>query len=248
MQRHFIVFAIAHMVLFAAGHAHAAVVINEIDPGQAGLDPYEFVELHGPANTLLDGLVLVFLNGADDKSYQAFDLDGWQTGPTGHFLLGTAAVSPTPDIIFTPITLHNGADAVALYSGNAADFPNGTPATAANLLDAIVYGSGHADDTVLMSTLGETVQYDDTDTTSISRVPDGTGDFTNNTSPTPMHSGIPQVVPEPASVFAILQIIAIATSTRKRRGVAPPVSRDAQRSASPTNQSSSSSSPTSRSK
>jgi hypothetical protein len=196
--------------------ATGAVVINEIDPGQPGLDPFEFVELHAAPNTLLDGLVLVFLNGADDLSYRAFDLDGWQTGPTGHFLLGTAAVSPTPDILFTPITLHNGPDAVALYTGDAADFPNGTPATSTNLLDAIVYGSGNPIDAGLLAALGETTQYNDTDTTSISRVPDGIGEFMNDTSPSPMHSGIPQTVPEPATPILLLTSALLAALKRNR--------------------------------
>ena len=37
--------------------------------------------------------------------------------------------------------LQNGPDAVALYIGNASDFPNGTIATTTNLQDAIVYGT-----------------------------------------------------------------------------------------------------------
>jgi hypothetical protein len=220
MLRQSITFACAFVIAFAASHARAVVVINEIDPGQAGFDPFEFVELYGPANTLLDGHVLVFINGANDLSYQAFDLDGWQTGPTGHFLLGTSVVFPTPDIIFLPITLHNGADAVALYSGDAADFPSGTPAASTNLLDAIVYGSGHPLDTGLLAALGETIQYSDTDTTSISRVPDGTGDFTNDTSPSPMNSGIPRIVPEPTSLTLIAALIAVSLSRRKQRPLA----------------------------
>ena len=219
MQRLFKILTVASMFALATCHARAAVVINEIDADQTGNpDTMEFVELHGPANALLDGLVLVFMNGANDSSYQAFDLDGWQTGPTGHFLLGNSAVTPTLDIVFPDATLHNGADAVALYTGDAADFPFGTPATTTNLLDAIVYGTTHPDDTGLLTALGQSTQYEDTATTSISRVPEGmTGNFTNNTPPTPMHSGIPQLVPEPTSLFAILQLVAIAIATRKRR-------------------------------
>ncbi len=204
-------------IALASTITRAAVVINEIDPGQAGLDPFEFVELYAPPNTLLDGHVLVFLNGANDLSYQAFDLDGWQTGPTGHFLLGTAAVVPTPDILFPPISLHNGADAVALYLGDAADFPNGTPATATNLVDAIVYGSGQPIDTGLLTALGESTQYTDTDTTSISRVPDGAGDFSNGTSPSPMSSGLPRTVPEPSSAAMLAALLALSSAFRRRR-------------------------------
>jgi hypothetical protein len=193
-----------------------AIVINEIDANQTGsTDLQEFVELSGPANFSLNGYVVVFINGATDASYLSFDLDGYQLGNTGFFLLGNAGVVPTPDIIFPTTTLQNGADAVALYLGNASDFPLGTPATTTNLIDAIVYGgSNNPIDTTLLASLGQSTQYIDTDTTSISRVPNGTGPFTENTVPTPMNSGIPQV-PEP-STFALLLITLCASAIRRR--------------------------------
>jgi hypothetical protein len=52
-------------------------------------------------------------------------------------------------------TLQNGADAVALYQANAVDFPNGTPVTAVNLIDAIVYDTSDADDPVLLQLLNQ---------------------------------------------------------------------------------------------
>ena len=201
--------------------AVAAVVINEIDANQTGpTDPFEFVELAGPANLGLNGYTVVFFNGANDTSYQAFDLDGYQLGPTGFFLLGNTSVVPTPDIIFPDTTLQNGADAVALYLANATDFPNGTPATSTNLVDAIVYGSSsNPVDTDLLAALNQTTQFIDTDTTSISRTPDGaSGVFTENTTPTPMNSGVPQVqVPEPAGLLLILQLSALLLTRRATR-------------------------------
>jgi hypothetical protein len=200
--------------------ARAVPVINEIDANQTGsTDPFEFVELAGPANLSLNGLVVVFFNGNTDTSYRSFDLDGWQLGPTGYFLLGNAGVVPTPDIIFPDTTLQNGPDGVALYAANGSDFPNGTPVTATNLIDAIVYGSAsNPPDAELLATFGQSTQYVDTDTTSISRVPDITGPFTNNTTPTPQNSGVPQV-PEPATVFVLLQVLGIGTvgAIRRRR-------------------------------
>lgn len=222
MARYAASFVTIALVISAVSNSRAAVVINEVDADQTGNpDTMEFVELHGPPNTSLNGLVVVFMNGATDTSYEAFDLDGWQTGATGHFLLGNVLVTPIPDIVFPNGTLHNGADAVALYAGSASDFPNGTLATTTNLLDAIVYGSAfHPADTDLMTALGQSTQYVDTPTTSISRVPEGmSGSFTNSTEPTPMHSGIPQV-PEPASVLVCAQLIAagvILKSQRTRR-------------------------------
>jgi hypothetical protein len=207
---------IATLVAIAPLTIRAALVINEIDANQTGsTDLQEFVELNGPANLSLNGYVVVFINGATDTSYLSFDLDGYQLGNTGFFLLGNSGLVPTPDIIFPTTTLQNGPDAVALYLANATDFPLGTPATSTNLVDAIDYGSSsNPPDTALMAILGQSTQFIDTDTTSISRVPNGTGPFTENTDPTPMNSGIPQV-PEPAS--ALLLLMGIATSALRRR-------------------------------
>jgi hypothetical protein len=212
---------LAAIAALVAGTARAVPVINEIDANQTGsTDPFEFVELAGPANFSLNGYVLVFFNGAVDTSYRSFDLDGWQLGPTGYFLVGNVGVVPTPDIIFPDTTLQNGADGVALYLANGSDFPNGTPVTATNLVDAIVYGSAsNPPDSELLTTFGQSTQYIDTDTTSISRVPNVTGPFTNDTTPTPQNSGVPQV-PEPATVFVLLQVVgigAVGGAGRRRR-------------------------------
>ena len=90
------------------------------DADQVGTDAAEFVELYdgGVGNTPLDGLVVVFYNGANDLSYAAFDLDGYTTNAQGYFTLGNAAV-PGVDLVFANDTLQNGADAVALYAGDA---------------------------------------------------------------------------------------------------------------------------------
>jgi protocadherin Fat 4 len=128
------------------------VVINEVDSDTLGTDTQEFVELYGAANTSLNGLVLVFYNGIDDRSYRAIDLDGYSTNGNGFFVVGNSGV-PNVDLTFANGTLQNGADAVALYLGHAADFPTDTPATATNLVDALVYGTGHADDAGLIDVL-----------------------------------------------------------------------------------------------
>ena len=118
----------------------ASVIINEIDADTLGNDSAEFVELFdgGSGNTPLDGLVVVFFAGnvpagqdasGVHKSYAAFDLDGYTTDANGYFTLGNPGV-PGVDLIFNPGEfglLQNGADAVALFPGNASDFPVGTP-------------------------------------------------------------------------------------------------------------------------
>ena len=127
------------------------VIINEIDADTPGNpDQAEFIELYdgGIGNTPLDGLVVVLYDGGlspftGKQSYAAFDLDGYSTDANGYFVLGNPGV-PSASIIFDPGPfglLQNGPDAVALYVGNATDFPNGTNATTTNLLDAIVYGT-----------------------------------------------------------------------------------------------------------
>jgi predicted extracellular nuclease len=166
------------------------VIINELDSDQVSNDSAEFVELYdgGVGNTALDGLVVVFYNGgaANDPSYAAFDLDGFTTNAQGYFTIGNPGVTGV-DLIFAPGAngfLQNGADAVALYAGNAADFPNGTPVTTTNLEDAVVYDNGQADDSGLLVLLnsGEPQVNEGGTTTSIGRCPNGSGGKRNTSS------------------------------------------------------------------
>src|SRR5262249_8308871 len=132
----------------------ANVVINEVDADTPGADSAEFVELYdgGVGNTALDGLVVVFYNGGDDKVYAVFDLDGYTTNANGYFTLGNPGV-PGVDLVFDPGPnglLQNGPDAVALYVGHASDFPIGAGVTTANLQDAMVYDTADPDDAGLL--------------------------------------------------------------------------------------------------
>jgi hypothetical protein len=161
------------------------ILINEVDSDTPGTDMVEFVELYdgGIGNTDLTGLVVVFYNGTADTSYAALDLDGFTTDEDGYFLIGQSGVSPYPDIIFSGI--QNGADAVALYIGDDIDFPNGTPVTTENLIDAIVYDTNDADDPGLLILLndGQPQVNEDgggaKDDHSNSRCPDGWGGARN---------------------------------------------------------------------
>ena len=179
------------------------IVINEVDADTAGSDDMEFVELFGTPNGLLDGLVLVLYNGNGDISYGAFDLDGFSLNAGGFFVLGNTLV-PNVDLVLADNTLQNGADAVALYEGDATDFPNGTAVTATNLIDAIVYDTADADDSGLIDVLtpGQP-QIDedgagDKDGHSNSRVPDGGMALNTSTyvqqAPTPGLSNVPTPV------------------------------------------------------
>lgn len=155
-------------------------VINEVDSDTPGTDTEEFIELKWTPNTPLDGLVVVLFNGNGDVSYQAFDLDGFSTDANGFFILANTAIAGPNDFnIGTSNIIQNGADAVALYTGNAEDFPNGTAPTTTNLLSALVYGTADPDAVGLLTGLGETVQYDESAngnsaTESVQRKTDGT--------------------------------------------------------------------------
>lgn len=149
-------------LLCLAASSHGQVVINEIDADTPDTDEAEFIELKGAPNAALDGLVVVLYNGNGDISYAAYDLDGKTLDANGFFILANTALISGSDIdMGASNALQNGADAVAIYTADDADFPNGTAVTALGLIDALVYGTGDADDTGLLTGLGETVQYDE---------------------------------------------------------------------------------------
>ncbi len=150
------------LALFIVSISFGQVVINEVDADQAGTDAMEFVELFSATpNQSLDGLILVLINGSDDASYNAIDLNGFSTDANGFFIVGGDDV-PGVDIgIGATNTIQNGADAVAVYTGVIGDFPTDTPATTTNLVDAVVYGTNDGEDADLLAALGETVQYNE---------------------------------------------------------------------------------------
>ncbi len=171
-----------------SGVVVANIIINELDSDTPSTDSVEFIELYdgGVGNTSLDGLVLVFFNGSDDASYQAIDLDGLTTNSHGYFVIGSAGVENVDLVAFTTNGIQNGADAVALFVGNADDFTNDTPVTTENLVDAIAYDTDDADDIALLSGLNLTKQINeaengDKDKHSIQRC----GDSFTQTLPTP---------------------------------------------------------------
>ncbi len=167
----------------------AVLVINEIDADTEGSDVLEFVELFdgGVGNTALDGYVLVFYNGSNNQSYAAYDLTGFTTNANGYFVAGNAGV-PNVSITFPGNGLQNGADAVALYKADAANFPNGTAVTTDNLIDAIVYDTNDNDDAELLALLnaGEPqVNEDgkgDKNFHSVQRFPNGSGGLRNTST------------------------------------------------------------------
>jgi endonuclease G len=201
------------------------VIINEIDsdtPG-SGVDTAEFVELYdgGVGHTPLSGLTVVFYNGNGDVVYGAFDLDGFSTNGNGYFTLGNPGV-PGVDLEFNPGAsgfLQNGADAVALFVGNATSFPIGAPLSTVDLLDAVVYDTDDADDPGLLALLNAAQPQvnenggADGPNQSIGRCENGTGGARNtstyaNITPTPDSANVcpPPPPPPSASVIVISQI------------------------------------------
>lgn len=161
----------------------AQVVINELDSDTPSTDDKEFIELKSAtSNFSLNGYVLVLFNGTGTQanmSYYVIDLDGLTTDVNGIAVIGNNLVSPVPDRDLPDNIFQNGPDGVALYLGNSSDFPNASPATTNNLIDALVYDTGDADATDLMTALGVTIQIDENansaqTTQSIQRKNDGT--------------------------------------------------------------------------
>ena len=171
------------MALTVFSVSNAQIVINELDSDTPSTNDKQFIELKSAtANFSLNGYVLVFFNGTGSlatKSYFVIDLDGLTTDANGIVLLGNQLVSPVPSRLLTDSSFQNGPDGVAIYLGNATDFPNSTIATTTNLIDALVYDTSDADATALMTALGVTSQIDENangaqTTQSIQRKNDGT--------------------------------------------------------------------------
>ncbi len=187
-----------------------SLIVNEVDSDTPGTDEAEFVELYdgGVGNTTLDGKVVVFYNGSTDLSYAAYDLDGFSTDANGYFLLGNAGVVPTPSIVFGSNGLQNGEDAVALYTGDASSFPNGTAVTTTDLIDALVYDTSDPDAAGLLPLLNPgQPQVDENgngnkDNESNQRCPNGSGGARNTDTyaqwaPTPGDSNVCEIIVPP---------------------------------------------------
>ena len=127
--------------------SNAQIVINEIDPDTNSTDVKEFIELKSNVpNLSLNGYVVVFYNGGSSpyvgtSSYYAIDLDGLVTDGNGIILIGNPQVTPSASYIIPQNSIQNGPDAVAIYLGNASDFPLNTTAIVTNLIDALAYSN-----------------------------------------------------------------------------------------------------------
>ena len=171
------------LLILSFSVSNAQVVINELDSDTPSTDDKEFIELKSTTpNFSLNGYVLVLFNGTGSQanlSYYVIDLDGLTTDINGIVVIGNLLVSPVPTQLLPANIFQNGPDGVAIYLGNSSDFPNLTPATTTNLVNALVYETSDADATALMAALGVTTQIDENangaqTTQSIQRKNDGT--------------------------------------------------------------------------
>ena len=140
------------------------VRISEVDARTAdddgGGDDYEFIELTGPPNYDLDGLVIVLLDGGDGLTNNDFDLTGCSTDVNGVFVIGDENIVGTTDgcsgstgrtrALFNGCSncnkLADGPDAVLLFVGEGSDFnnnddiPTAAAAAGAQLFDVYAWG------------------------------------------------------------------------------------------------------------
>ena len=164
------------------GATQAQVVINEVDADQIGTDAAEFIELYGAPGQSLNGMVMVWFNGANGTSYKTIDLSGNVIPASGYFVLGNAGVANV-NVTFSGTPLQNGSDGIAIYTATAAAWPNGTAVSAVGLVDALVYGAPATIATNLINVLtpGQPQVYETAPTAvlnnSSSRLPDGGAAF-----------------------------------------------------------------------
>ncbi|MGI9594242.1 MAG: T9SS type A sorting domain-containing protein [Patiriisocius sp.] len=194
-------------MLFASLSIAQSIKIVEIDADQTSTDDMEFLEIRTQsANQSLNGYTVVFYNGSDNESYRTVDLTGFSSDSNGYFILGSD-LFPGADITMGPDnTIQNGADAIAIYNAPAANFPDDTPVTSSDLVDAVVYGTSDDDDLELLAGLNQTIQWDENQN-GLKDVESIQYDETANTfcvgTPTPRASNIDCSSACPISVFVV---------------------------------------------
>ena len=152
------------------------LVINEVD----AYGNQEFIELYdgGVGNTWLDETVIVFYDGNTDENYDVIDLTGYQTDANGYFLLSSSSF---PGVEINFLYLQNGADAIVLYKGTENDYPLNGSLVTTDIIDAIVYDIGEADDSELLTLLNASQAQINEDqnsaksSESMQRISNGTG-------------------------------------------------------------------------
>ncbi|RJP78805.1 MAG: T9SS C-terminal target domain-containing protein [Candidatus Zixiibacteriota bacterium] len=176
----------------------AQVKINEVMVNDISTDDSTYVELYGPANTVLTGYQLVGVNGFNGQEYATIDLVGIIPSD-GFFVIGEIAM-PGVDLVNALVDFQNGPDNILLKNGG-------------NVVDAIGYGIF---DSVNVYFVGEgDPTPDQPPGSSLSRNPDGhdTGnnadDFELTTFLTP---GAPNQFPGVVPFYTLAEIRASQAS------------------------------------
>ena len=186
------------------------LLINELDADQVATDMAEFIEISaGVPGVNLTGYTLVLWNGAVASgtylTYNRLDLNG-VTDANGLLLVGTSGVMPAPAILFSAATnaIQNGEDGISIHQAPVASFTVGTTTvTAANLIDALVYGTMDPESTGLLNVLlgpagaPERIQLDEgtMGLSSIQRCADGRRDGRRFVALSPPTPGAPNNAP-----------------------------------------------------
>ncbi len=165
----------------AAGNPPAPqIIINELD----AVGTTEFIELKGAPNSSTDNVTLVMYDGDSNQVSDAYDLSGNTFSTEGYFLIGDASL--TPEYALPQNSLADGADAVAIYYADVVNFPIGAAISTTDILDAVVYDSGQADDAELLALMnaGQAQVNEDANgnaaTESLARCPNGSGGSLNS--------------------------------------------------------------------
>jgi|GEM_PF-974385 len=171
------------------------VIINELVYDGPGSDVDVFVELAGPAGTVLDGLALVGVNGSNGNTYNTIPLSG-AIGGDGYFVVAhpsaNAAIVAAADMLTTKADYQNSPDSVQLtFDGQ--------------VVDAVAYGGFSASETLA----GEGgAAADQAAGQSLARIPDQSDTDDNATDfalsePTPgaANGAPPTVVPTPSKLL-----------------------------------------------
>lgn len=143
--------ALAAICLIAP--ASYGLVINEWVSNDISTDDYEFIELCGAPNDVLDGLSIILIEGESTKGMidQVINLTGYTLDANGYFVIGDPLVNP--DLEMAPGFIENGGNTIVLVYGLlqplgtdidtdddcVEDLPIGT------VIDAVGYGYGYGD-------------------------------------------------------------------------------------------------------
>ncbi len=125
------------------------ILINEVD----AVGTAEFIEIFGTAGASLNDVTVVLYQGSDNTISALFDLSAFTMPASGYFLIGDATL-PAPDITLPANSLDdNNSGAVAVYFSNVSNFTIGGALVTTDLIDALVYDSGQADNATLLTLL-----------------------------------------------------------------------------------------------